>query len=168
MFKKILLAIALLLPVMASAQTLKIGLVDTNTVIAALPATAQAQKTLQDRQTQYKADYEKLMTELQTKYEELQNMPEDEVKAVKERKTREFQDLSQKVQLFEQQIQTELQQLQDKLMQPILNNVRAAIESVARENGFSMVQDNAQQITLYYAAPVEDITPLVKTKLGVK
>lgn len=168
MFKKLLIAIALLLPVMASAQTLKIGLVDSNEIIGVLPATAQAQKELAEAQNRYKADYEKYAAEAQRMYEDLQKMSEDELPAVKERKTREFQDQAQKLQLFEQQIQVELQQLQDKKMQPIIAQVKSAIESVGKENGFSLIQDNASQLVLFFDAPVVDVTPLVKAKLGIK
>lgn len=168
MIKKIFLAIALLLPVMASAETLKIGIVDSTEIITALPATTQAQKEIADAQTKYQADYEKYLAEAQKLYEEVQNMPEDELPAVKSRKEKDLQDQAQKLQLFEQQIQVELQQLREKKMQPIVTKVKDAIESVAKENGFSMVQDNASQIVLYFDAPVIDITPLVKTKLGIK
>ena len=37
MFKKLLLVAALLLPMLASAQTLKIGLVDTSEILAKTP-----------------------------------------------------------------------------------------------------------------------------------
>ena len=62
----------------------------------------------------------------------------------------------------------DLQKKQGELMQPVIAKVRNAIESVGKENGFSLIQDNASQVTLYFAAPVEDVTPLVKAKLGLK
>ena len=43
MFKKILLVAALLIPMLASAQTLKIGLVDSSDIIAKMPDTATAE-----------------------------------------------------------------------------------------------------------------------------
>ena len=43
MFKKLFLVIALAIPMLAAAQNVKIGLVDVNEVMAAMPATAAAQ-----------------------------------------------------------------------------------------------------------------------------
>ena len=37
MIKKFLLAVAMIIPMFASAQSLKVGLVDTNSIIGAMP-----------------------------------------------------------------------------------------------------------------------------------
>lgn len=168
MIKKILLAVALAIPMLASAQTLKIGVVDTNAIIAAMPETTAAQTTLQDVQKKYEADYNKLGEEMKRLYDEVTNMKEDELPAIRDRKTRELQDQQQKIQLFEQQISQDLQKKQEELFTPIIQKVRTAVESVGRENSFSLIQDYNNQLTLYIANPVEDITPLVKAKLGLK
>ncbi|MCM1152985.1 MAG: OmpH family outer membrane protein [Muribaculum sp.] len=168
MIKKFLLAAAVILPFLASAQTLKIGMVDTNAIIAAMPETTAAQTTLQDIQKKYEADYNKLGDEMKRLYDEVTSMKEDELPAIRDRKTRELQDQQQKIQLFEQQISQDLQKKQEELFTPILSKVRSAVESVGRENSFSLIQDYNTQLTLYIADPVVDITPLVKAKLGLK
>lgn len=168
MIKKLLLAVALVFPMLASAQTLKIGVVNTNEIIGIMPETTQAQNTLAEAQKKYEADYTKLGEEMKRLYEDVQKMAADELPAIKERKTRELADQQQKLQLFEQQIAQDLQKKQDELLQPIILKVKSAIESVGRENGYSMIQDYNPQLTLFIASPVEDITPLVKAKLGLK
>lgn len=168
MFKKILLALAVTFSLAASAQTLKIGLVDVNGVIAAMPATTAAQQKMQETEKKYQADYNALGEELQKQYKELQEMKEDELPAIRDRKTRAFADNQQKLQQFEQQVMNEMQKLQSELMAPIMTEVKSAIESVGKEGGFSLVTGIDPQFTFYYAAPVEDITPQVKAKLGLK
>lgn len=170
MLKKILLAVALMLPMFgASAQTtLKIGLVDTNAVIQALPDTEAAQKKVADASKKYEDEYAKLGEEMKRLYDELNNMKPDELQAIKDRKTREFQDYQMKVQTFEQNAQQDLARMQQELLAPIFQKIKDAVESVGKEGGFSLIQDYNPQQTFYYAAPVVDITPLVKTKLGVK
>ncbi len=168
MIKKLLLAVALALPMLASAQTLKIGICDVNAVAQALPETAEAQTKLQESQKKLEDEYGRLQDEMRRLYEDLQKMAEDELPAIKERKTREFQDYQSKVANFEQSAMQNLQDLQMQLMAPITTKVRNAVESVGKENNFSLIQDKVDALTLYYAAPVEDVTPLVKAKLGIK
>ena len=102
MLKKILLAVAIALPMFgASAQTtLKIGVVDTDALIQAMPETQEAQKKLADNSKKYEDEYARLQEEMKRMYDELSNMKDDELPAIKERKTREFQDYQTKVQNF--------------------------------------------------------------------
>ena len=53
-------------------------------------------------------------------------------------------------------------------MGPIQQKIQQAVESVGREGNYSLIQMYDPQLTLYYASPVEDITSVVKAKLGVK
>lgn len=170
MLKKILLAVALMLPVFgASAQTsVKIGLVDTGAVIQAMPDTQEAQKKVADASKKYEDEYARLGEEMKRMYDELNNMKEDELPAIRERKTREFQDYQVKVQTFEQNAQQDLQRMQAELLNPIFQKIKDAVESVGKEGGFSMIQDYNPQQTLYFAAPVVDVTAQVKAKLGIK
>ena len=159
MLKKILLAVAIALPMFgASAQTVKIGLVDTNTIVQAMPETTEAQTKLADASKKYEDEYARLGEEMKRLYDELNNMKPDEPQAIKDRKTREFTDQQQK----------DLAKMQQELMAPIFAKLKTAVEAVGREGGFSLIQDNNPQLTLYYGAPTEDITPKVKAKLGIK
>lgn len=170
MLKKILLAVVMMLPVFgASAQgTLKVGLVDTDAIIQAMPETQDAQKKLADISKKYEDEYAHLQDEMKRLYEELNNMKEDELPAIKERKTREFQDYQAKVQNFLQSADQDLQRQQSELMAPIMQKIKGAVESVGKEGGFGMIENYTPQLMLYYADPVVDVTPQVKAKLGVK
>lgn len=170
MIKKIILAVAIALPMFgASAQsTVKLGLVDTSAVLQALPDTQEAQKKVADASKKYDEEYQKLGEEMKRMYNELSQMKEDELPAIRERKTRELQDYSQKIQTFEQTAQQDLQRMQQELLNPIFTKIKDAVESVGKEGGFSMIQDYNPQQTLYYAAPVVDVTAQVKAKLGIK
>ena len=166
MIKKLFLMAAVVLPLFASAQTLKIGLVDTNEIISKMPETAAAQQTLSDAQKKYQEELQRIDQEFQRQYEELQNMKEDELPAIKERKVRQLQETQQKGEAFQQQVIQDLQKQQDELMAPVVQKVKNAIESVGQEKGYNLIQELAG--TLFFSQPVEDITPLVKQKLGLQ
>ena len=165
MIKKLLLLAAVALPLFASAQTLKVGLVDTNDIISNMKETADAQKTLSETQKKYQDELQRIDQEFQRQYEELQNMKEDELPAIRDRKIRALQETQQKGEAFQQQVIQDLQKQQDELMAPVIQKVKNAIESVGQENGYNLIQEMTG--TLYFSAPVDDITPLVKKKLGI-
>lgn len=166
MLKKFLFALALAIPMFANAQNLKVGLVDTDAIMAVLPDVAAAQTKLQEVQKKYQDEAMRLEEEYKRLIEDYQNIKEDELPAIRERKTREITDYQTKLQQFEQTASQDLQNQQQALMAPIMQKIREAIESVGREAGYSLIQERGT--TIYFAAPVEDITPQVKAKLGLK
>jgi len=168
MIKKILLIAALMLPMIASAQTVKIGLVDVNTIMGAMPDTKAAQEKINEVSKKYDDAYAKLGEEMKRLYDELQNMKEDELPAIRERKTRDFQEQQQKLQTFEQTAMADIQKMQQDLMAPILTKIKGAIESVGREGNYTLVMDNNPQLIQYHSSPAEDITNAVKAKLGIQ
>lgn len=168
MFKKLLLVAALLIPMLASAQTLKIGLVDLNELVTKMPETADADKKVGEASKKYEDEFAKLQEEMQRRYDEYNKMSQDELPAIKERKARELQDYQQKIDQFGQNAMQDLQRMQQELMGPVIQKVRSAIESVGKEGGFSLVQDLNPQLTYYYDAPVVNITNDVKAKLGIQ
>ena len=169
MFKKLFLVIALAIPMLAAAQNVKIGLVDVNEVMAAMPATAAAQKTLEEMQTKYEAQAKSLQEDLQKQAEEIQAMQNDKdaLPAILERKIKAFQDSQTRYQEFLQQVGQELGKKQQELMLPITTELKNAIESVGREGNYTLVQTLEPSIVFYYGSPAENITPLVKSKLGL-
>ena len=62
----------------------------------------------------------------------------------------------------------DLNKMQSDLYGPIQQKIAQAIESVGREGNYSLIQMYDPQLVLYHAAPVEDVTPAVKAKLGVQ
>lgn len=168
MFKKLFLVAALLIPMLASAQTLKIGLVDTQEIFSKMPESAAAQKQIEEVNKKYEDEYAKLGEEMKRMYDEIQNMKEDELPAIRDRKTREFTDYQQKIQQFEQTAMQDLQKLQQDLMAPIMQKIRGAVEAVGKEGSYSLIQEKNPQLTIYFDSPVVDITNDVKAKLGIK
>ena len=168
MFKKILLVAALLIPMLASAQTLKIGLVDQSEILSKMPETEAAQKQIAEVSKKYEDEYAKLTEEMNRRLEEFKQMKPDELPAIKERKARELEDYQTKMAQFEQNAMQDLNKMNQELMPPIVQKIRSAIESVGKEGSYSLIQDKSPQLTIYFASPVVDITPEVKAKLGLK
>lgn len=168
MFKKILLVAALLIPMLASAQTLKIGLVDVNEIVPKMPESTEASKQLDEASKKYDEEFNKLQEEMQRRVDEFQNMSQDELPAIRERKTRELADYQAKIEQFSNEARQHLQNMYQELMAPILQKVQTAIQAVGKEGGYSLIQDKNPQIIYYFDAPVIDITNDVKAKIGIQ
>ena len=168
MIKKILLALVVALPMCAWAQAPKFGIVDVESIIPKMTEFVDAQNKLSEASKTYETEYAKINEELQKLYTELQELDKDPntLQSIKERRMQDIQDRDKKAQQFAQTAQQDLQRQQAQLMQPIQEKVMNAIKSVGTENGFTMIFPEA--VPAYISADVQDVTALVKTKLGVK
>lgn len=166
MLKKILIAFVVAIPFLASAQNVKIGLVNLEDVINALPEYADAQKQVKDASDKYEAEAKKLTDEMNAKMQEYQQLKDDALPATRQRMESELQDGSEKIQQFYQLAQQDIQRMNQELMQPILGKVNNAIQSVGQEGGYTLVMPLDPTLILYYSAAASDITEQVKAKLA--
>ncbi len=161
MVKKLLLALILSIPSMAFAQ--KFGVINTEALIAELP---QVQATIEASSQRYQAEFQKLKSEFDKKYTEFQQLDNGTPQVIRERRLQEIQELDQKINQFRKTVTEDLQRQENELMEPIRNNVTAAIQSVGIDGDFIIIFENTP--TVYTRSDVVDVTPLVKAKLGVE
>src|SRR5690606_338070 len=79
----------------------------------------------------------------------------------------EMQTIEQRINELDQKAQQELAQKREELYKPILAKAQTAIAAVAKEQGVAYVFDTQNQALVYFEGG-EDITALVKTKLGIQ
>lgn len=167
MFKKMILAALVAAPMMLNAQAIKLGALNPNQILQVMPETATAKTTLEATQQKYETQAKALQEEFNKKageYEQLEKSKASE--AVKEAKQKELLDIQQKAETFRQTAMQDIQKQQEQLMAPIEQKLRDAIQQVGAEGGYSAIFYN--DVLLYRGASVEDITPKVKAKLGIK
>lgn len=167
MIKKILLAIALILPLSGMAQ--KFGVVDLDQIFQAMPETVAMQSQLEETTKKFEAEFQKLQEEvnkLYTDYQTIQNDP-NTPESIKERRIQEIQERAQKVDQFRATAQQELQRQQETLAAPIQTKLTDAVKAVGTEGGFTFIFPNEQGLLLYIGADVVNVTADVRTKLGI-
>jgi len=166
MFKKILLAIAVALPMSAMAQ--KFGVVDIESVFSAMPETTAMQTQLQETSKKYEDEFVKLQEEVNKLYADYQTIQEDAntPASIKERRLQEVQDRYAKVQQFRETAQQDLARLEQQLSTPIQQKLTDAIKAVGAEGGFTFIMPH-EGLLLYTGTDVTDVTPQVRTKLGL-
>ena len=168
MFKKILLLIAVLLPMSAFAQ--KFAVVDIQAVMDAMPEVAAAQTQLEAANQQLKSELDKIQAEVQKLYNEYQTIAEDPntPQSIKERRMSEINEKATKAEQFREQAQQDLMQQNQQLMAPIQAKMIDAIKAVGQEGGYTAVMPKDDGLFLYMGSDILDVTIAVKAKLGLK
>ena len=85
--------------------------------------------------------------------------------SLKEVKRTDLQKQVQDLSGMDQKIQNQFEQKRQELSLPIQKKLQAAIEDVAKENGYTYIFPRE---ALIYMPPTSDIGPLVRKKLGLK
>ena len=170
MIRKILLAVLVALPLCVSAQTAKFGTVNTQEIFSVMPEKTTAENTLAEVSKKYEAEFAKLQEEFNKKYTEFQALEKDASTptTIKERRMQELQENQRKIENFQQMAQQDLSKQQETLIAPISEKIRQAIRAVGKENGFTFIFDLSIPSVAYSGDNAQDVTPLVKAKLGLK
>ncbi len=163
MIKKILIAIMIALPSMAFAQ--KFGVVNSEEILTNLPDMKEVQAQIEAASKKYEDEFANLQNEINKKVTEYQAMEESTPQTIRDRRVQEIQELDQKIQQFRATATQDLQQQQQRLMAPIQEKVMNAVNAVGAEGGFTMIFES--MVPVYVGTDAVDVTPLVKTKLGL-
>ena len=149
------------------AQSFKTGHINRDDIIMAMPDYDTAMKA-------YNAYGQELTNALELMQVEYNNKLDQYVKdsktltdLVKTNKEQELADMQTRIANFQQQAQVQLQDKQVALLNPIIEKVTAAINDVAKAQGFIYVYD-VRTLIYFDATKSTDVAPLVKTKLGLK
>ncbi|MBO4977573.1 MAG: OmpH family outer membrane protein [Muribaculaceae bacterium] len=167
MFKKIFLAIALILPMTAMAQ--KFGVVDVDSIFTAMPEYTQMQTQLEQTSNQYQEEFNRLQEEVTRLITEYQAMAEDAntPQSIKERRIQEIQERDQRIQQFRNTAQQDIARQQEQLAAPIQQRLTDAIKSVGLEGGYTFILPNEPSLLLYIGTDVTNVTSAVRAKLGL-
>ena len=167
MFKRIILAIAVILPMSAFAQ--KFGVVNLETVFTAMPESTAMTNQLLETSKKYEAEFQQLNDELNKIYAEFQAISEDPntPDSIKQRRISDIQERQQKVNQFRSTAEQDLDRLRQQLMTPIQTKMMDAIKAVGVDGGFTMILPSDESLILYQGGDVVDVTNDVKAKLGL-
>lgn len=147
----------------ASAQT-KIGYVNTDEIIAAMPETDKANKELQEFQESLVKQGEELEKEANAKIAQFQKDSATMSASMKEIKRGELVTLVQRVQGYNNEAQERAKQAAQQKFAPIQQKAMDAIKSVAKKSGYAYVLDIN---SILVGPPGDDILSLVKKELGI-
>ena len=162
--KKIIIAMMLALPMIASAQ--KFGHVNTQELFAQMPEMNQVKLKMDTIQNQYEMQLASMNEEIQRKAQDYQAQEATMPDAVKQIRQQELQEMQQRIQLFYQTAEQDIQKKQQELLLPVHEKMVKAIKTVGDREGYTYIFDSAAM--RYIAEGANDVMPAVKKELGIK
>lgn len=169
---KIFALVAFFIGIIISSQAqtqapLKIGYVDFNALLQAMPGIDSVRTELQNYQGTLTDQMDQMRTEFENKYLDYQSKSAGMSDIIKQNKEQELQQLQERIDAFQSQAQQDLQNKQQKLLQPLIDKAKQAVSEVAKEKGFSYVLNSIEDVILF-STPANDLLPAVKEKLGIQ
>lgn len=155
----------------ASFGQLKIGYVDSDTIMENLPDAQDANQKLDALVKEWQTELSKLEQEWKTKYDDYDKrklIMTDQTRAETEQ---ELVKLEKQVGEFREKKfgnNGELFQKQDEIMKPVQNKVFNAITDIAKEEELDFVFDRSGDVLLLYAKEEYDITAKVLERLKLE
>ena len=162
--KKIIIAMMLALPMLASAQ--KFGHINTQELFAQMPEVAQVRAKMDTIQSQYENKLASMNEEIQKKMQDYQAQEATMADAIKQIRQQELQEMNQRIQLFYQTAEQDIQKKQQELLAPVHEKMAKAIKAVGERENFTYIFDS--QAMVHIGTDANDVTPAVKKELGIK
>jgi outer membrane protein len=162
--KTLAIAIVLFIGTQVSAQT-KVAHIDVQALMTSMPEMKTAQDQMKKIQETYDKDYKNMVTEYQTKLQKYEQEVPTAGDALNETRTKEMQDMGNRIQQFQQTAQKELGQKEMDLVKPIMEKAQKAIQKVAKAKGVNYVLDATTGSGVLFAEGI-DLLADVKKELG--
>ncbi|MBO4665546.1 MAG: OmpH family outer membrane protein [Paludibacteraceae bacterium] len=162
--KKILVILALVLPMLASAQ--KYGHVNTTELFQLMPEVNKVKAQMDTIQSQYENQLTMMQEELQKKYQDYQQNEATMPDAIKQMRQQELQEMQSRIQTFYQTAEQDIQKKQQELLAPVHEKLTKAIKAVGEREGYTYIFDSAAMV--YIADSAVDASPAVRKELGIK
>jgi outer membrane protein len=157
--------IALVSSLSASAQ--KTGYISIDQVVGMMPEVGRIDTLLQKFQADsLNTAYAYMISEYQRKDSMVNSKDSSKTPAaVRAIARQEMEGMAYQIQNWQSIAQQEMQNKQNQLLNPVYQKVMAALNAVAKENGYSYVINKEQ---LLVAPPNDDLFPLVAKRLNIK
>ena len=168
MFKKIALVLLFALPISLMAQDVKLGHVNSQEILTQMPERTDIEKKISDLQTQWEKELVKMREEYNSKIKEYQEKQATMPESIKQARQSEIAEIEQRITTFQQTAYTDLQKKQQEFFAPVVEKVKKAIAEVGSEGNYLYVFDMSTQNIIYQSPKANDLTALVKKKLGLK
>ncbi|PHS60683.1 MAG: hypothetical protein COB12_12820 [Flavobacterium sp.] len=167
LFKNLLLVSVLILGFTATQAQSKLGHINIQELVSAMPQTKQMEEDVKKAAMAYDADYAMQTDALQAKLQKYDQEAATQTDSENQKRALEVEEMKRKLELFAQGAQQELQKKQFDLYRPIEEKAQNAIKDVAAERGIIYVFDSSPGKGLIVFDKGENIFEAVKAKLGI-
>lgn len=143
----------------------KIAHINTSELIEAMPQMKTAKTELDKLSKTYEAEIQTMATEYQNKIKQYQAEVDTKTEEENRKRAEEVQTIEQSIRQYQATAQEDLQKKEGELMKPLFEKAKAAIQKVAKAQGFQYVLDSTQGSGVLLADG-KDLLVDVKKELG--
>jgi outer membrane protein len=148
----------------AEAQTLKIAYINSQELVLEAPGAADAQAQFEAELQSSQEEITRLENELTTMEQQLQQQQLTLSPEAKANREQQFQAKVQEYQSRVEQLQTSADERRAQLVQPIMDQITAVIETLREEGNYALILDAAAG-SIISADPTLDLTQEVLRRL---
>lgn len=170
--KKLVSIIVLLVAMFVASDSygqtkVKFGHLDFAKLYSMMPELDSVKKVFEEYNKSIQDMYAALQTELENKFMDYQANASGMSEIIRSTKEAEINDLKERMDAFEAKATQDLQAKEAELTAPVIDRAKKAVQDISKENGYTYVFNSSEGLLLY-AEPSDDITEMVKSKLGIK
>ena len=167
--KKSLLILFTLFAVSITAGAQKFALIDMEYILENIPAYERANEQLEQASRQWQSEVEKISEEAKTLYKNYQSQIASLSETQRGKKEEEIVAKEKSAAELRRKYfgpEGELAKMQEKLINPIQDEIYAAVKELSQLHGYDLVLDRASAAGIIFANPRIDISDEVLRKLG--
>ena len=167
--KKSLLILFTLFAVSITANAQKFALIDMEYILENIPAYERANEQLEQASRQWQSEGEKISEEAKTLYKNYQSQIASLSETQRGKKEEEIVAKEKSAAELRRKYfgpEGELAKMQEKLINPIQDEIYAAVKELSQLHGYDLVLDRASAAGIIFANPRIDISDEVLRKLG--
>jgi outer membrane protein len=155
-----------------TANAQKFGYLNSAEILSNMTEVKQADASMETLQKQLQKKGQQMVQAYQAKLQDLQKKEQAGELSPQQIETEaaNLKKEEEKIGKFQRDMEQQILEKRNTLLQPIFDKVNVAIKDVAKENGYNYIFDRNAQAgsAILYADETQDVTALVKTKLGLK
>jgi outer membrane protein len=166
---KLVIVLAAIVVSIQAVSAQKIGHLNSGNIIALMPDAAKADSGLIIYRKELVAKGDSAGKVFETEYKAfVEAYNAGTLSQIQQQKRQEDLEKQQQIlQNYSQEIDQRIANLRRQLLQPILAKLDEALQAVGKEGGYQAIFDSSNGSTLF-AQESDDVTALVKAKLGLK
>jgi len=146
------------------AQTLRIGYIDSQVILAQAPGAELAQTEFEREMDRYRGELQRLGEELERLIQQYQQQQRNLTPEAREARESEIQRRQFAYESRLEEIDAEANQRRQALVEPILQRMSDAIEAIREEGSYALIFDTAAR-SIIAADPSLDLTDTVLARL---
>ena len=146
-------------------EVVRIAYINRDSILAAIPQVEAIEKELSQLAKEYEVEFVKMTKEYESKVKSYLERNKQMSEPIKLARQTEITELEARMSMYKKRYQEELVKQRIALYAPINEYVDKAIRHVCEREQITILFDQGQP--LYMSAECVDLTPLVKTELGL-